>query len=69
MPIADLNSSAQIVILTARRELQPAAGERERLEALLNARIVAGAPAAWGALDHSLPRITGQRAVTDYLRS
>jgi len=42
MPIADLNSNARIVILAARKELKPAAGERERLEALLEARLGAG---------------------------
>ncbi|HET7544534.1 MAG TPA: hypothetical protein VFK05_31910 [Polyangiaceae bacterium] len=53
MPIANLNSSAQIVILAARKESQPAAGERERLEALLNVRI-GTALEAWPALDQSL---------------
>jgi hypothetical protein len=50
MPIADLDSRAQTVILAARRELRPAAGERERLEVLLDARIGAltleGCPAS-----------------------
>jgi hypothetical protein len=41
MRIADLNSRAQIVIVAARKELRPAVGERERLEALVNARISA----------------------------
>jgi hypothetical protein len=39
MPIADLNSRARIVILAAQKELRPAAGERERLEELLDARL------------------------------
>jgi len=55
MFIADLNSSAQVVILAARRELQPEAGARERLEALLNARIGAGAIEAWLGVDPALP--------------
>jgi hypothetical protein len=56
MPIADLNSRAQTVILAARRELQPATGERERLEALLSARIGRSALEAWAALEQSLLR-------------
>jgi hypothetical protein len=56
MPIADLNPSAQVVILAARRELRPTAGERERIEALVIARIGDGAPEAWATLEHSLPR-------------
>ena len=55
MPIADLNSRAQVVILAALKELQPAAGERERLEELVIARIGAGAPEAWAGLEYSLP--------------
>jgi len=56
MPIVDLNSRAQVVILAARRELQPAAGERERLEELLDALIGAGAIATWPRWDHALSR-------------
>jgi hypothetical protein len=56
MPSADLNSRAQIVILAAQKELQPAAGERERLEALLEACIGAGVLEAGSAGDQSLPR-------------
>jgi len=56
MPIADLNSSAQVLILEARRELQPAAGERERLEALLSTRLGVSAIEAWTSLDHSMQR-------------
>jgi hypothetical protein len=68
MPIVDLNSRAQIVILTAQKELQPAPGERERLEALLNARIGAGALEARTAFDQSLPR-SATVCGDDYLRS
>jgi len=56
MPIVDLNSRAQVVILAARKELQPAAGERERLEELLDALIGARAVVAWPRLDQLLPR-------------
>ena len=56
MPLAELKSIAQIVILAARKELRPAAGERERLESLLDARIGAGELEAWAAFDQSLPR-------------
>jgi hypothetical protein len=55
MPIANLNSRAQIVILAARKELQPAAGERERLEALLNARIGYGGRGVSAGREQSLP--------------
>ena len=55
MPIADLNSRAQVVILAARKELRPGVGERERLEALVIARIGAGAPEAWAGFEHPLP--------------
>ena len=44
------------MILAARKELQPAAGERERIEALVIARIGAGAPEAWAGFEHSLPQ-------------
>jgi len=54
MPIADLNSRAQILILAARVELRPAAGERERLEALVSARI--GAREPWISVEHSSSR-------------
>ena len=56
MSIADLNSRAQVVILAARKELQPAAGERERIEALVIARIGSGVLEAWAGFEHSLPR-------------
>jgi hypothetical protein len=39
MPIADLDSRAQAVVLAAWKELLPPAGERERLAGLLEARI------------------------------
>jgi hypothetical protein len=39
MPIADLDSRAQAVVLAAWKELLPPAGERERLALLLEARI------------------------------
>jgi len=68
MPIAHLNSRAQILILAARRELQPGAGERERLAALLNARIGAGALEAWPASEPSRPRSPAVGS-DDYLRS
>jgi hypothetical protein len=61
MPIADLSSGARVVIRAARKELQPAAGERERLEALLVARIGVGSPEGWLASDHSPPSVTGAR--------
>ncbi|HEY3253789.1 MAG TPA: hypothetical protein VGJ91_07570 [Polyangiaceae bacterium] len=55
MPLTDLNSTAQVVILAARAELRPAAGERERLEALLIARIGAGTREPRAAFEQSLP--------------
>jgi hypothetical protein len=58
MPIADLNSSAQTVIRAAREELQPATGERERLEALLDARIGAHSPEAWSGVYQSALRVS-----------
>jgi len=56
MPIADLQPKVQTVILAARKELRPAAGERERLESLLNARLGSAERAAWGGFGQSLPR-------------
>jgi hypothetical protein len=68
MPIADLDSRAQVLILAARKELRPAAGERERLEALLNARIGAGSLEAWARFEPS--HLKSPRLVADdYLRS
>lgn len=55
MPFDDLNTRAQLLIRAARKELQPAAGERERLEALLRARIGSGALEAWSGWDLLLP--------------
>jgi len=42
------------VILAARKDLRPGVGERERLEALLNARI--GSGTLESRLEHSPPR-------------
>jgi hypothetical protein len=56
MQIAELNSNAQTLIRAAREALQPAAGERERLEALLKARICSGALEERGRFDQSQSR-------------
>jgi len=56
MPIADLNSRAKTVILAARRELRPAVGERERLEALLSVRLGSGTFRASDRFEQSLQR-------------
>ena len=56
MPIADLNSKAQTLIRAARNALKPADGERERLEALLTARIGSAAPEDRARFDQWQPR-------------
>lgn len=70
MPIADLNSNAQTLIRAARNALRPAAGERERLEALLKARIGSGALEERARFDQSQPRQPTVRGCSDdYLLS
>jgi hypothetical protein len=68
MPTADLNSKAQTLIRAARKALRPAAGERERLEALLKARIGSGALEDRARFDQSQPRsLDAARLRDDYL--
>ena len=56
MKMAELNSKAQTLIHAARKALKPEAGERERLELLLKARIASGALEHSARFDRSQPR-------------